>query len=103
MSIEEVEVMRDMFTLMDTNNDGKVTYQELRAGLRKVGSQLAEPEMKMLMDVVNSRYSFVIGLISHFFKRKSTYQYDWRIFLSLLSSQESCLHLCRNLFCPLCI
>ncbi|KAL1818456.1 hypothetical protein ACET3Z_013325 [Daucus carota] len=53
LSIEEVEVMRDMFTLMDTNNDGKVTYQELRAGLRKVGSQLAEPEMKMLMDVAD--------------------------------------------------
>lgn len=41
-----------MFTLMDTDNDGKVTYEELKAGLRKVGSQLAEPEIKMLMDVV---------------------------------------------------
>lgn len=39
--------------LMDTNNDGKVTYEELKAGLRKVGSQLAEPEIKLLMDVVN--------------------------------------------------
>ncbi|KAK1373320.1 Calcium-dependent protein kinase [Heracleum sosnowskyi] len=53
LSIEEVEVMRDMFTLMDTNNDGKVTYQELRDGLRKVGSQLAEPEIKMMMDVAD--------------------------------------------------
>lgn len=54
MSVEEVEVIRDMFTLMDTDNDGKVTYEELRNGLRKVGSQLAEPEIKMLMEVVNS-------------------------------------------------
>lgn len=53
LSVEEVEVMRDMFALMDTDNDGKVTYEELKAGLRKVGSQLAEPEMKLLMDVVN--------------------------------------------------
>ncbi|KAL8091661.1 calcium-dependent protein kinase 10-like [Apium graveolens] len=53
LSVEEVEVMRDMFTLMDTNNDGKVTYQELRDGLRKVGSQLAEPEIKMMMDVAD--------------------------------------------------
>ena len=52
MSVEEVEVIRDMFTLMDTDKDGKVTYEELRAGLRKVGSQLAEPEIKMLMEVV---------------------------------------------------
>jgi Ca2+-binding EF-hand superfamily protein len=52
LSVEEVEVIRDMFTLMDTDKDGKVTYEELRAGLRKVGSQLAEPEIKMLMEVV---------------------------------------------------
>lgn len=45
-----------MFKLMDTDSDGKVSYEELKAGLRKVGSQLAEPEMKMLMEVVGSCY-----------------------------------------------
>ncbi|CAN0903485.1 Calcium-dependent protein kinase 30 [Linum grandiflorum] len=53
LSHEEVEVIRDMFTLMDTDSDGKVSYEELRAGLRKVGSQLAEPEIKMLMEVAD--------------------------------------------------
>ncbi|XP_044484484.1 calcium-dependent protein kinase 10-like [Mangifera indica] len=53
LSVEEVEVIRDMFKLMDTDNDGKVTYEELKAGLRKVGSQLAEPEIKMLMEVAD--------------------------------------------------
>ena len=52
LSIEEVEVIRDMFTLMDFDGDGKVTFDELKAGLRKVGSQLADPEIKLLMDVV---------------------------------------------------
>lgn len=52
LSIEEVEVIRDMFTLMDFDGDGKVTFDELKAGLRKVGSQLANPEIKLLMDVV---------------------------------------------------
>ncbi|KAL0335664.1 UNVERIFIED_CONTAM: Calcium-dependent protein kinase, partial [Sesamum radiatum] len=52
LSVEEVEVIRDMFSLMDTDDDGKVTFEELKAGLRKVGSQLAEPEIKLLMDVV---------------------------------------------------
>ena len=46
---------------MDTDNDGKVTYEELKAGLRKVGSQLAEPEIRMLMDVV----SFSLHLKAH--------------------------------------
>ncbi|GLT49745.1 hypothetical protein SLA2020_232790 [Shorea laevis] len=53
LSVEEVEVIRDMFTLMDTDNDGKVTYDELKAGLRKVGSQLGEPEIKLLMEVAD--------------------------------------------------
>ena len=52
LSVEEVEIIKDMFTLMDTNKDGKVTHEELKVGLRKVGSQLAEPEIKMLMEVV---------------------------------------------------
>lgn len=53
LSVEEVEVIRDMFSVMDTDNDGKVSFEELKAGLKKVGSKLAEPEMKMLMEVVN--------------------------------------------------
>lgn len=53
LSIQEVEVIRNMFTLMDDDNDGKISYLELRAGLRKVGSQLGEPEIKLLMEVVN--------------------------------------------------
>ncbi|MCI03765.1 calcium-dependent protein kinase 10-like, partial [Trifolium medium] len=51
LSLEEVEIIKDMFTLMDTDKDGRITYEELKAGLRKVGSQLAEPEIKLLMDV----------------------------------------------------
>ncbi|KAF5201718.1 Calcium-dependent protein kinase, partial [Thalictrum thalictroides] len=53
LSVEEVEVIRDMFKLMDTDNNGKITFEELKAGLQKVGSQLAEPEMKMLMEVAD--------------------------------------------------
>ncbi|KAF8399398.1 hypothetical protein HHK36_015262 [Tetracentron sinense] len=53
LSLEEVEVIRDMFKLMDTDNNGKITFEELKAGLQKVGSQLAEPEMKMLMEVAD--------------------------------------------------
>ncbi|KAJ1379586.1 Serine/threonine-protein kinase, active site [Sesbania bispinosa] len=51
LSVEEVEIIKDMFTLMDTDKDGRVTYEELKAGMRKVGSQLAEPEIKMLFEV----------------------------------------------------
>ena len=30
LSVEEVEIIKDMFTLMDTDKDGKVTYEELK-------------------------------------------------------------------------
>ncbi|KAG7530558.1 EF-hand domain [Arabidopsis thaliana x Arabidopsis arenosa] len=53
LSLQEVEVIRNMFTLMDDDNDGKISYLELRAGLRKVGSQLGEPEIKLLMEVAD--------------------------------------------------
>ncbi|KAL6579964.1 Calcium-dependent protein kinase 10 [Orobanche minor] len=53
LSVEEIEVIKDMFALMDTDDDGKVTYEELKAGLKKVGSQLAEPEIKLMMDVAD--------------------------------------------------
>ncbi|CAK9183396.1 unnamed protein product [Ilex paraguariensis] len=53
LCLEEVEVIRDMFALMDTDSDGKVTYEELKSGLQRVGSQLAEPEIKLLMDVAD--------------------------------------------------
>ncbi|XP_057516661.1 calcium-dependent protein kinase 10-like [Amaranthus tricolor] len=53
LSVEEVEIIKDMFMLMDTDRDGRITFEELRAGLRKVGSQLAEPEIKLLMEVAD--------------------------------------------------
>eukprot|EP00262_Sarcandra_glabra_P016328 TRINITY_DN528_c0_g1_i1.p1 TRINITY_DN528_c0_g1~~TRINITY_DN528_c0_g1_i1.p1 ORF type:complete len:547 (-),score=74.56 TRINITY_DN528_c0_g1_i1:533-2173(-) len=51
--VEEVEVIRDMFKLMDTDNNGKITFEELKAGLQKVGSQLAEPEMQLMMEAAD--------------------------------------------------
>ncbi|KAF8104242.1 hypothetical protein N665_0176s0052 [Sinapis alba] len=53
LSVQEVEVIKDMFSLMDEDNDGRITYPELKAGLQKVGSQLGEPEIKMLMEVAD--------------------------------------------------
>ncbi|XP_042033050.1 calcium-dependent protein kinase 10-like [Salvia splendens] len=53
LSVEEVEIIRDMFALMDTDNDGKITFEELKAGMRKVGSQLPDPEIRLLMDVAD--------------------------------------------------
>ena len=52
LSVEEVGVVRNMFHLMDTDKDARITYEELKAGLQKVGSQLGEPEIKLIMESV---------------------------------------------------
>ncbi|KAF7047307.1 hypothetical protein CFC21_056250 [Triticum aestivum] len=53
LSAEEVEVIKEMFALMDTDNNGRVTLDELKAGLARVGSKLAEPEMELLMEAAD--------------------------------------------------
>lgn len=43
-----------MFTNMDTDNSGTITYEELKTGLARIGSQLSEAEVKQLMEAVSS-------------------------------------------------
>lgn len=42
-----------MFNKMDTDDDGIVSIEELKAGLKNFGSQLAESEVQMLIDAVS--------------------------------------------------
>lgn len=53
LSVEEVEVIKEMFAIMDTDHNGRVTLQELKAGLKKVGSKIDEPEMELLMEAAD--------------------------------------------------
>lgn len=54
LSVEEVEDIKEMFKKMDSNNDGIVSVDELKAGLRNFGSQLAESEAQMLIEAVDT-------------------------------------------------
>jgi len=42
-----------MFKTMDTDNDGIVSYEELKTGIAKLGSHLAELEVQMLIEAVS--------------------------------------------------
>jgi len=42
-----------MFKVMDTDNDGIVSYEELKSGIAKFGSHLAESEVQMLIEAVS--------------------------------------------------
>uniref|UniRef100_A0A804K260 non-specific serine/threonine protein kinase n=1 Tax=Musa acuminata subsp. malaccensis TaxID=214687 RepID=A0A804K260_MUSAM len=54
LSTEEVEDIKEMFRMMDTDNDGIVSHDELKAGLAKFGSHLVESEVQMLIEAVDT-------------------------------------------------
>lgn len=53
MSTEEVGDIKELFKKIDSDNDGIVSIEELKAGLQKFGSQLAESEEQMLIEAVS--------------------------------------------------
>ncbi|KAL6497951.1 Calcium-dependent protein kinase 5 [Orobanche hederae] len=53
LSEEEIAGLREMFTAMDADNSGAITFDELKAGLRKYGSTLKDTEIRDLMDAAD--------------------------------------------------
>lgn len=49
-----------MFKAMDTDNSGAITFDELKAGLRKFGSTLKDTEIRDLMDAVRLLFDIVV-------------------------------------------
>lgn len=50
--------------MIDTDNSGTITFDELKDGLKRVGSQLMESEIKDLMDAVRKFFKcFLLKLI----------------------------------------
>ncbi|KAD3067043.1 hypothetical protein R6Q59_018830 [Mikania micrantha] len=53
LSTEEIQGLKSMFTNMDTDNSGTITYEELKTGLARLGSKLTEAEVKQLMEAAD--------------------------------------------------
>ncbi|GAB4838675.1 Calcium-dependent protein kinase 5 [Ancistrocladus abbreviatus] len=53
LSEEEIAGLREMFKSMDTDNSGAITFEELKAGLRRYGSTLKDTEIRDLMDAAD--------------------------------------------------
>lgn len=45
-----------MFKMIDTDNSGQITFEELKAGLKKFGANLKESEIYDLMQAVSSYF-----------------------------------------------
>ncbi|XP_010908659.1 calcium-dependent protein kinase 17 isoform X1 [Elaeis guineensis] len=53
MSEEEIAGLKEMFKMIDTDNSGQITYEELKAGLQRVGANLKESEILALMEAAD--------------------------------------------------
>lgn len=53
LSEEEIKGLKTMFTNMDTDKNGTITYEELKSGLARIGSRLTEAEVKQLMEAAD--------------------------------------------------
>ncbi|XAR53791.1 Non-specific serine/threonine protein kinase [Bertholletia excelsa] len=53
LSEEEIKGLKTMFTNLDTDQSGTITYEELKTGLARLGSKLTEAEVKQLMEAAD--------------------------------------------------
>ncbi|KAG9151527.1 hypothetical protein Leryth_027055 [Lithospermum erythrorhizon] len=53
LSEEEIKGLKSMFTNIDTDQSGTITYEELKSGLACLGSKLSEAEVKQLMEAAD--------------------------------------------------
>ena len=54
LSVEEVAGIKEGFDKMDTSNKGKINIDELRVGLHKLGHQIPDTDLQILMEAVSS-------------------------------------------------
>lgn len=61
-----------MFKMIDTDNSGNITLEELQKGLEKVGANLMESEISDLLESVSAQNNFQFNIfISNFYKNIS--------------------------------
>ncbi|KAE9612423.1 hypothetical protein Lal_00039735 [Lupinus albus] len=61
LSEEEIAGLREMFKMIDTDNSGQITFDELKVGLKKFGANLKESEIYDLLQAADVDNSGTIG------------------------------------------
>ncbi|KAJ6792287.1 calcium-dependent protein kinase 11-like [Iris pallida] len=53
LSEDEIAGLKEMFKMIDADNSGQITFEELKAGLERVGANLKESEIAALMEAAD--------------------------------------------------
>ncbi|KAF3452527.1 hypothetical protein FNV43_RR02960 [Rhamnella rubrinervis] len=53
LSLEEAAGIKELFESMDSGKRGKISLEELRAGLHKFGQQIPDPDLQILMEAAD--------------------------------------------------
>ncbi|XP_074589804.1 calcium-dependent protein kinase 20-like [Curcuma longa] len=53
LSVEEVANIKEMFEKIDINRNGKITFEELQLGLHKLGHQIPDSDVQILMEAAD--------------------------------------------------
>ncbi|KAK8601899.1 hypothetical protein V6N13_058432 [Hibiscus sabdariffa] len=53
LSVEEVAGIKEAFDVMDTGKRGKINLEELRAGLQKLGQQIPDADLQILVEAAD--------------------------------------------------
>lgn len=56
---EEIAGLKEMFKMIDEDNSGQITFEELKIGLKRYGANLNESEIYDLMQAV----SFIVEVL----------------------------------------
>ncbi|KAL5981993.1 Calcium-dependent protein kinase 14 [Asimina triloba] len=54
LSVEEVAGIKDMFQMMDMNNRGQITIEELKIGLQKIGQYVPDADLQLLVEAADN-------------------------------------------------
>ena len=65
LSEEEIAGLKEMFKMIDTDNSGQITFEELKAGLKRFGANLKESEIYDLMQAVSTGKTIAVSPLSY--------------------------------------
>ena len=85
LSEEEIAGLKEMFKMLDADNSGHITYEELKVGLEKAGANLKDSEIYDLMQAVSmkSKYEYHLFISANNRKEEASIL-DISMFLALI-------------------